>query len=722
MRIEQTRRLRASCLLPWLAPAALLAAPLSTSFTYQGQLKLAGTAVNEAADFEFTLHDAETLGAVVAGPISADAVAVVDGLFTVELDFGGGAFSGEALWIEIAVRSPHDPSDTAPFTTLDPRQPLTAAPFAVHALNAGQWQSSGSAIMNTNSGFVGINRDYTVGLEWFGVHAPVNNGYGGMYVTTQGGTAWPFYGYSTGTEAGWHYLDGATGDWHLNLGGNRLTVTDEGNVGIGTTTPSQRLHVRSAAAKAVFAEATSTTAAGIGVHGATASNNGFAYGVMGEVTHPSGVGVGVYGEAPFYGVMGRANDNGVGLLGLSQGIGAYGEGQTGEGVLGVTYSTNPLVAGVTGYGDNRGVYGQTQAATGVVYGVYGRTSSSGGFGVYGENTAATGSATGVKGVGGVYGVVGESSGVGTLGYGNIFGVFGQGQAANSAGVTGQTGQTGGYGVWGNAFGSALYAVYGTTSSASQYGGYFQGRGYFQDNLGVGATPSYRFDVRLNSTSLNVAHIERAADAGGASDLLELQLGAASDASAQFIECQLSNNDIKFRVWGDGDVSADGVFTAGGADYAEMVRVSTGADSVEAGDVMVIDPAKPRSFVKATTARSTLVAGIYSTKPGVLGSEHDWDAVSRELVASDPNETEEAAVKPLALGRMMDEAPLAIVGIVPCKVSAENGAIKPGDLLVTSSTPGHAMRDEDPRNGTIVGKALGSLESGSGVISVLVTLQ
>ena len=77
--------------------------------------------------------------------------------------------------------------------------------------------------------------------------------------------------------------------------------------------------------------------------------------------------------------------------------------------------------------------------------------------------------------------------------------------------------------------------------------------------------------------------------------------------------------------------------------------------------------------------------------------------------------------PIELGKMIDEVPLAIIGIAPCKVSAENGAIKPGDLLVASSTPGHAMRDGNPRPGTIIGKSLGSLERGTGVIKVLVTL-
>jgi hypothetical protein len=71
-----------------------------------------------------------------------------------------------------------------------------------------------------------------------------------------------------------------------------------------------------------------------------------------------------------------------------------------------------------------------------------------------------------------------------------------------------------------------------------------------------------------------------------------------------------------------------------------------------------------------------------------------------------------------------EIPLAMVGIVPCKVTTENGPIHRGDLLVSSSTPGHAMRGTDRTRlvGAVVGKALGSLAQGTGVIQVLVTLQ
>jgi hypothetical protein len=60
--------------------------------------------------------------------------------------------------------------------------------------------------------------------------------------------------------------------------------------------------------------------------------------------------------------------------------------------------------------------------------------------------------------------------------------------------------------------------------------------------------------------------------------------------------------------------------------------------------------------------------------------------------------------------------------VLCKVDASYGSIRPGDLLTTSATPGHAMLAYEPQPGTIVGKALEPLDTGTGVIKVLVTLR
>jgi hypothetical protein len=137
----------------------------------------------------------------------------------------------------------------------------------------------------------------------------------------------------------------------------------------------------------------------------------------------------------------------------------------------------------------------------------------------------------------------------------------------------------------------------------------------------------------------------------------------------------------------------------GGDYAEAVDVTGERHNYGPGDVLVIDPNSPGKFLKSAEPYSTAVLGVYSTKPGVLGRRQE----------SQKND---------------DEVPMAMVGIVPTKVSAENGAIKPGDLLVSASTPGYAMKGTAPSRmlGAVIGKALGRLDSGTGTIEVGITLQ
>jgi hypothetical protein len=234
-----------------------------------------------------------------------------------------------------------------------------------------------------------------------------------------------------------------------------------------------------------------------------------------------------------------------------------------------------------------------------------------------------------------------------------------------------------------------------------------------DVLVSSASVSRAFDVYSTAyTTGQMVNFETTQNVGGAQDIVQIKVGVGSDNAMEFIECE-RGTDREFRVTGDGNVYADGSFT-GPADFSEMIEVSAGAYSVEPGDVLVIDSDGRREVVKSTMARSTLVAGIYSTKPGFIGSEREWDI---------PTTDEEGDSHDLkSMAAEFDEIPMAVVGIVPCKVSAENGAISSGDLLVTSNTPGHAMRDDDPKQGTVLGKALDSLSSGTGVIKVLVTLQ
>jgi hypothetical protein len=72
----------------------------------------------------------------------------------------------------------------------------------------------------------------------------------------------------------------------------------------------------------------------------------------------------------------------------------------------------------------------------------------------------------------------------------------------------------------------------------------------------------------------------------------------------------------------------------------------------------------------------------------------------------------------------DRRPIALMGKVLCQVDASHGAIRPGDLLTTSSTPGHAMRASDRTRapGATIGKALAALDAGQGMIPILAILQ
>jgi hypothetical protein len=155
----------------------------------------------------------------------------------------------------------------------------------------------------------------------------------------------------------------------------------------------------------------------------------------------------------------------------------------------------------------------------------------------------------------------------------------------------------------------------------------------------------------------------------------------------------------FRVDDQGSVFAAKGFFTGGVDYAESVAVTGERAGYQPGDVMAIDEKAADGFALTRTAYSTLVAGVYSTQPGMLASTH-------------PMEPEKFAA----------EVPLAMFGIVPCKVSAENGAISRGDLLVSAATPGYAMKGTDKQKmlGAIIGKALDPLPQGTGVIRVLLS--
>jgi hypothetical protein len=110
---------------------------VGSGFTYQGQLQRDGRPVDDACWFAFRLHDHPVTGTQIGDAITTTApLTVSDGLFSVVLnaggEFGAQAFKGDARWLDARVKCPSDPT----FTALG-RQPLTAAPYALYAVSAG---------------------------------------------------------------------------------------------------------------------------------------------------------------------------------------------------------------------------------------------------------------------------------------------------------------------------------------------------------------------------------------------------------------------------------------------------------------------------------------------------------------------------------------------------------------------------------------------------------
>jgi hypothetical protein len=126
---------RSLLLLLWLILVMLKpSAPAQdTAFTYHGRLAEGNGAANGNYDFQFRLYAVPIGGLPLGVPVSRNNAAVSNGLFTVSVDFGAGAFSGADRWLEIAVRT----NGVGTFTVMLPRHPITSTPYAIRALSAG---------------------------------------------------------------------------------------------------------------------------------------------------------------------------------------------------------------------------------------------------------------------------------------------------------------------------------------------------------------------------------------------------------------------------------------------------------------------------------------------------------------------------------------------------------------------------------------------------------
>jgi hypothetical protein len=136
----------------------------------------------------------------------------------------------------------------------------------------------------------------------------------------------------------------------------------------------------------------------------------------------------------------------------------------------------------------------------------------------------------------------------------------------------------------------------------------------------------------------------------------------------------------------------------GADCAEEFDVAE-FEKIDPGTVLVIDGESKLQPCKESYDKKVagVVSGANGSNPGII---------------LDKNPTQNKRL------------PIALNGKVYCKIDAQYSPVEVGDLLTTSQTAGHAMKADDPLKafGAVIGKAMRPLESGRGVIPILVALQ
>ena len=656
-----------------LTGTVVLAVPLGTVITYQGQLKSSSAPLDGTVAMTFQLFDALTAGASVSSLLSFPAVSVVNGLFTVDLDFGVAPFASDARYLQVRVNS----------VAVSPRQRIAPTPFALRALNAPNGHSldaaDGSptdALFVNNSGFVGIGTTApSVPLDMVASSQTMlslsSSNPGGTWLnlanTNPGGKGWNLI--TTGPANG-------EGTGHLlfrNGTDSRvvLTLTHTGNVGIGTPTPDNTLHVLKGSAGTVTANGNSplvvenSTDAYLSILTPDATERGI---LFGEPSNNAAGGITYNSVATPDGLQFRTNGN-VTRMSLDN------AGNVG---IGIADAATPLDMAL---GDKRF---QVRSDGGLVPGIN-LTGTGGSLGImrirnkiemWPNDAGTTAASIDVRSAAGAVtvnldGGSGNASFTGNLSFGSA-----TRQMLN---------------LWGSVYG---IGVQGFTEYFRSDGGFAWFRGGSHNdatnNPGAGGSVLMVLD---SSGNLGIGTTSPAAklDVNGRTRTDSLEIVGGADLAEPF--------DIRSDEAINPSRDREG---AGPDEGTEALRHS--GIEVEPGTVVVIDPEHPGELRISTQANDPKVAGIVSGAKGlapgmVLRSERHAEADGKHLVA--------------------------MTGRVWCKCDTSSGPIRPGDLLTTSANAGHAMRvnsDANVPRGAILGKAMSELTDGTGLVLVLVNLQ
>jgi len=185
-----------------------------TAFTYQGRLNDSGGAASGTYNLKFSLFNTNTTGVAIAGPVTNNSVVVSNGLFTVLIDFGAGAFAGQSNWLEIAVAT----NGVTTFSTLAPRQQLTPTPYAIFAEDAAML-ANGAAMGGGNGNSIspsGATDSFIGGgtlnqVLYNSLYAVIDGGQNNI-IQANAGLSVIGGGQNNQTASGWSVIGGGNGN------------------------------------------------------------------------------------------------------------------------------------------------------------------------------------------------------------------------------------------------------------------------------------------------------------------------------------------------------------------------------------------------------------------------------------------------------------------------------------------------------------------------------
>ncbi|CAM2816377.1 collagen-like protein [Chryseobacterium flavum] len=648
--------------------------------------------------------------------------------------------------------------------------------------------SAGVRGINNGTGGLGVGVYGSQAGSGWGVYGVTPNGLG-VYGNASGNGYGVYANSNTGTGLNATSNNGIAANISIYNNANSNNVLTASTVGNGTvvnvTTTGNGAGVRSSTGSGfgVHGITSALTSAGVvgdnngngeAVVGRTTSdiagavvgrNDGGGYGVRGFIaTNTSGTGIGVFGQVGLNNSTGRAgrfeNLNATNTTNNTLEVETNGNGNIPDNTQGnaasfLVNNTNSVAAAVRG--EVKTIFGNFGAAA-----IFGVSSGTGGFAglFHSSNSSGNGPALVAINDGNGNAITANSSKDGNGVETNIDGggnalyawvpTFATGRAgrfnifneANTSDVITVT--TVGNGIAGNFkvdkvtgtspavrgevnsqfanFGTA--GIYGVSSGTGGYAGLF----HASNPAGNGPALIALADGNGNGITANASNsgdgVETTADGtgnalfawvpnfGNGRAARLVNFNTANTNPVLTVETHSTGSIAVFKSGNPGTVNVARINSAGrgffnggtqnsGADVAEVFDVEGSVSEYETGDILVISTSTDRTVEKSSKPYSNLVAGVYATKPGVLLTEEHIDADISEKV------------------------PMGVIGVIPTKVCLENGKIKRGDLLVTSSKPGVAMKADlkKVKIGQVIGKSLQDYDQKEiGKIQVLVNIK